>query len=347
MPVRPSVRLGRLLAAGALILSGAGCIHVEGRSSSRMRQDLLDSFLFKSADVFYPEGRLPAPGEYPRLGPSQARDVEKTYVAVLEAVQRAHERHRDRLFATVGHPLGSASRIRARITNTGQANARLESNGDLSVDVRIAQAIYRATLIAGLQDRSLTGAAFMSGETGPRSEDDLLREFLEMKKTVQETHGRTTLGDLTSGADLDSPFSRMTKLSFKSAGIEQHYVSQMYFVMAHEVGHQVLGHIDRLRSGGRLSCEEAREMEAEADAYGILLYALETPQESLPLMGSSSGFDDFFAYAYDLSGFASSAVACDHPDPESRRQFLEQFDRSVRNAQAKAFWNEVYKRASK
>jgi hypothetical protein len=175
------------------------------------------------------------------------------------------------------------------------------------------------------------------------SEADVIREFLEVKQTVESTKGRTMVGDVFDGITddmFDSSWFTMADMAQASMSVEEHYYPPMTFLLAHEYGHGVLGHLEAMPNMDEDDCEAFHYMESEADAYAILLqmYHIRETNPDVFAFGlwdseleNALGYNDFFKYTFDLSGFTTEGVAaCSHPDPEERRKEIADFYRELR-----------------
>ncbi len=298
------------------------------------------SFIFTSADMFYPNGVPDDPDALPELNRRQVKQIADVLEVFLEAIKRAHSNHHEQLSHLFQRDVEESFDAKLVLLNEGAPISQIDPSGTITIDVKIAQAFYRTALITGLTDTSVGGANFMSRRFSGNdtTEADVIREFLEIKETVESTKGRTIIGDIFDEIrrdDFEGSWFTMADMAQASSAVERHYFPPMTFLLAHEYGHGVLGHLEAMPDIGEDECEVFHEMESEADAYAILVQMLHIRETNpgafaFPLLPSgvldSLGFRDFFEYTFELSGFTTEGVAaCSHPDPEDRRKNLEKF----------------------
>jgi hypothetical protein len=346
-------RLPVVVALVGILGVAEGCITVSGTSSGEMKRAVLNSFLFRQADVFYPNGVPEDPASvHPDLPPAQVERIRDDYERVLDTLRAHHARRVETLARLFDAPLSPVLRASMTVTNTGEPVAQIQSNGVLSLDVRVAQAIFRTALLTGFRERdgfALGGVRRLPapGAEGTRSEQDLIRSFLEYKRRVEAAPAHTAFGDAFSGLgtlfsdrDLndDRPLSDwhgMVDLATMSSRVERRYLGTLFFLLGHELGHIALRH----HVVAEPSCEVLQRQEMEADVYGAALVSDATRSEALVpdiFFGSiSQGYEDFFTHTYELSGFGRVATGerCGYPDPAARRQAVETVVRRVRERQ--------------
>lgn len=345
-----------LSAAALLPLVLAACITIEGQSSGQMKKNLQNSFLFQSTDIFYPEGVPDDPEQLPRLEDRQTKKVNAILKRLLEGIKQLHARQHTRMAAIFERPLASEIEAALVLMNTGQPIAFIDPRGDVHLDIKVVQAFYRTALVAGLQDNSLFGPGFMAhgDPSPPRDERELIAAFLEVKERVQSTEGRTVLGDLTEAMgddDFSGSWFTMTELAMTSTAVERHYFGPMQFLLAHEFAHGVLGHLEARRHIDDRDCKALHAMETEADFYALMLLYFHVIEQgggaaaAFPDffgMRASFGFDDFFTYTYDFSGFSREGDAlCSHPDPEDRLARIETLYHALQEGTANAVWERL------
>jgi hypothetical protein len=297
--------------------------------------------------MFYPEGVPEDPDALPQLNRKQVRDIADVLEGFVEGIKKAHSNHHGELSKLFQRELEGNFDTNLVLLNTGRPFAQIEPGGSITVDVRVAQAFYRTALISGLTDTSLGGGNFMSERFSgdePR-EAEIIREFLEIKDTVEATRGRSMFGDMVEGIsddDFEGSWFTMADMAQASSAVEEHYFPPMTFLLAHEFGHGVLGHLEvipDLNEDDEDDCEIFQYMESEADLYAMLLQILHINETNPGAFAfgawfseaeNNLGYQDFFKYTFKLSGFSTEGMAaCSHPDPEQRRRDLEYAYREV------------------
>ncbi|WP_020683953.1 ImmA/IrrE family metallo-endopeptidase [Marinobacterium rhizophilum] len=339
-----ALRVTAMIGLLASTLGLAACITVEGQSSGEMKKAMQDSFIFRSADMFYPDGVPDDLDALPELKRKQVKQIQEVLEIFLAGVQKANTEQHEDLSQLFQRDVKENFDAWLVLLNEGQPISQIDPSGEITIDVKIAQAFYRTALIAGLTDSSVGGGNFMSRRFAgdDTTEADIIREFLEIKETVDNTRGQTMIGDVFEGLsddDMDGSWFTMTDMASDSTAVEEHYFPPMTFLLAHEYGHAVLGHLDAMRGMDDDDCEEFHNMESEADLYAMLVQILHIRKNNpgafaFPLWSAkienSLGYQDFFKYTFNLSGFTTEGVAaCSHPDPEERRQNLEDLYREI------------------
>ena len=348
----PSSRKRTLLFAlvAGVSLFASACISVEGPTSGDMKKSMVRSFLFESADVFYPGGVLSEPGTLPSLGRAQVREIQTSFDSIAQQLQAEHKTSKSALEELFRRPLPNEVKTRVAILNTGTPIARIGAQGNIDVDAKVAQALFRTALVAGLNKGSLLTGARGRGSSSPQTEAESIAEFLQFKKDVESADGNTFVGDMFSVLrDKDkASWFKMTELAAVSRNVELHYFGPIRFMLAHETGHVALGHYDRLRNTADNDCEALKDMETEADAYATVLLSLQLARGGAMNFGgfggdmlgfdALTGYEDFFKLTYEMAGFEHAGVAadCSHPPVAKRladaRELHEAVQQSVDTA---------------
>lgn len=126
---------------------------IEGESSGKQRDKMLKSFLFKSTDMFYPNGVPEDPNEiYPILKEKQLKAMAKSMKVWLKSIQKQHTKRHAVLSDYLQTSLPKKIPSRIFITNKHNPLAHVESNGDITIDVMVIQAMFRASLLRGLRE---------------------------------------------------------------------------------------------------------------------------------------------------------------------------------------------------
>ncbi len=334
LPHTPRLHIRKLmlaLAAGAALLASA-CISVEGQSSGEMKQSMVRSFLFQSADVFYPGGVLGEPGTLPTLGRAQIGEIQTSFESISQTLQAEHKTSKAALEQLFRRSLPNEIKTRVAIVNTGTPIARIGAQGNIDVDAKVAQALFRTALVAGLRKGSFMSVTRGRSDSTPKTETESIAEFLKFKHDVESAQGKSMVGDMVSALrdDENGSWFKMVDLAEVSRNVELHYFGPIRFMLAHEMGHVALGHYDRLRTTADNDCAALKAMETEADAYATMLLSLQLARGGAMSFGgfggdmfgfdALTGYEDFFKLTYEMAGFERAGVAadCSHPPAAER-----------------------------
>lgn len=343
-----------------VLLLGSSCyFRSEGQSPRQIKSELKDSFLIRSAHIFYPSGPPDDPADLPVLTGAQTREIRRGFEDVASAIKKMHAAHVDALSRLFGRPLARDIHIQITITSEPGAVARIESEGTLFINARVAQAFYRTAVVAGIgaahqQQSALRDLGADRAGAEPPTERALLQEFFALVKRVDAIEDSTLVGALWKARhddDMTGGWFEAVDVQLVSVAIGNHYLGPILFALGHEIGHQVLGHFRRPRLA-QDDCAGFDALELEADAYAVALYALAT--SNLAMFGgildldAQSGFADFFRYTYELSGFSAvKPQGCHYPDPADRRTRADALYGQIRNGQIEAAWQQAISRASR
>jgi hypothetical protein len=315
------------------------CALAHAQSSRKLKESILKSWLFQSADLFYPHGAPGGDSPYPRLAARELAEVEETAQGHLRVISRLHEKDVSLLRELIGSSVPSRVKGLVLLQNNGEPVARsvVNNKGQLEVllDVRVLQANFVSSLVAVAKSPSW----FTEFDGRPRplnatSDGELIAEFLKFKADVAAAPAanafgdlRDTLGSLRSHEFKETRALGLVKFAVQAQPIHNNYLGTLLFLMGHEVGHFILGHH---RSGCAADrCEAFAAQEEDADAYAtILLTRAYSPfgsmSSSIPLVATSDliGMDTFFNHAYERIGFKeqrTQACPCAYPPLSERK----------------------------
>ena len=343
--------MGSLL---ALVVAGTltACVtmQVEGTSSAEMKRQMQGSFLFASADLFYPQGLPADPATLPDLGPAQIAELQKQVSAMLGSLRQANTRFAPALTDLFDTPVAAEPAVRVMVVNTGRPLARIAGNGEISLDAKVIQAMFRAALVATFETEimlprikaGVPNAAAGVGDT--EGQRVAVREMLALKARVGELEGRSAVREAFADTDLRSAgedgtgWFAMRSLLQRSEVALRSYTAQQIFLLGHELGHSVLGHHEL---GAGLDCEALQGVERDADLYAAFMLAIATPDDAVQdlfgMFGRSlgEGLETMFEHTYEFAGFAAPGVAarCPPPDPAERKRIVREGYDAVRSAQ--------------
>jgi TPR repeat protein len=314
-------------------ISAAQFFHEQGKSSGDMKNALLNSFLFKATDVFYPLGTRQA-SDFPQISESGLNFLQTGLQETLKSVVDLHARNADAIAQLVNRRVPATVQAAVVIDNLNQPIAQgvVNEKGilEIRIDVHVLQATFRGSLLAASKDSRILSLDSTPEEK--KSDDQLIVDFLEFKQQVAQAKAGSVFGDTFHG-DHDR-WSKMVDLADQSNDVQMTYVGTLMFIMAHELGHFALGH--HHHDCDPSHCERFSQDELEADHYaGYLLGALVAPKSSvfemtLPVFSQLldpshqeklTGFGTFFNDSYTRVGFVDpgkSLCNCPYPDPKLR-----------------------------
>jgi hypothetical protein len=344
----------------------AGCItvSVQGESTGQMKRMITESQFYRDAALFYPNGEVGDPEEIPPLKSENLRSLQRDLENTLKLVLRLHKAHREVLSTYFGDTAAELPQATVLVTNRDLPEAQTTSSGEIAIDVRVLQSMLRAALLTAYEleiqlHRVRTGAEFSAHRFSPEEEAIAINTFLSKRMRFDQTPSRSVIGDLTNADPLRPSDSgpldwfEMRDLIKEFSGIAVRYDTQRLFLLAHEVGHIVLGHfgLNPLRVTDRENdpednCSGRRAFERAADIYaGILITWATSPNavdDFLGLFGGTTvnkGYETFFSYAYDYAGFETAdgtRVCVNYPPPAQRLAGIRRFYDNIRNRQIDA-----------
>jgi hypothetical protein len=316
-----------------LILTG--CVSISGGdiSSKKQKKRLQESFLFKSAGLFYPKGMPSDANELPALTDKQVKTLEKQINIFFKAFAVRTETDSVLFAFLFERKMTKFAKVKLVVSDSKQALTRMDPDGYLTMDVKVAQAIFRGSLIEVLGSDNF-------GIKEDTSEMQTLAKFFKTKSSIDKAKGRGVVGDLLHN-DLDGDdddeidWFDMTEITIQSQKVQAMYLVTFGFVFAHELGHGRLGHLARLDEiKSDTTCKLLRQSELEADLYGALSARILAAEFAAQLSIGFHGFafwdlaesQVFLNQSYTMAGFSSAGAGCFHPDVQERVALLKRMD---------------------
>jgi hypothetical protein len=359
------VLLTALVWLSALLLVGCISVSIEGESTGQIKKKIVKSQFYKDAALFYPGEEVGDPRARPPITRDNLGSLQRDLENSLELVLRLHEAHRATLANYFGDAAAGLPRANVVVTDNDLPEAQTTASGEIIIDVRVLQSMLRAALLTAYEVEVLlyrlrTEADAPAHGFSPEEEAIALDAFLSKRARFDQTPGRSVIGDLMDSEPQQASGSgpldwfEMRDVTREFGGIAVRYDTQQFFLLAHEVGHIVLGHFgpdpfivtDREHDPGDDDCSERRAMERAADVYAAILITWATSANAvddfLGVFGGtkvSAGFETFFSYAYDYAGFngAGSAPACvNYPPPAQRQAVIQRIYDQIREVQSDA-----------
>lgn len=345
------------------LLQVSGCItvSVQGESTGQMKKKVLESHFFKDAALFYPDEKLGDPEEIPPLKSKNILSLQHDLEDTLKDIFRFHKTHQQTLRSIFRDAVEGVPQATVIVTNNDLPEAQTTSSGEITIDVRVIQSMLRAALLNTYKvevqlHRINTNSEISAHNFSPEEEKIAINTFLSKRSRFNKTPSRSLIGDLMKTDPLTPSSSgsydwfEMNKLIEEFDDIALRYEVQRYFLLAHEVGHLVLGHFgpapflltDKERDPED-DCAERRALERAADVYAGTLITLATHDYAMKdILGLfsrskiSDGFDTFFSYAYDYAGFKNtdgSQSCINYPPPEQRQTAVQLMYDEIRKGQ--------------
>lgn len=306
----------------------AGCANqtFKGAWTYETKQNILDSYTFLSARLFLPPDAPVSLAALPATpDPATTRRLRARLQELLDEIALRHAASHARLSTAMQQVLLPEICVRLVLTATGQPLAHVEANGDLTIDLRVLQAMFRAAVMTGVPEQGwwtygeydLSGIAPLS----PVAEAERIAEFQDFRSQVERETGYCAVGDLLTGLFWGGWEDNAERVAL----FEQRLLGGLLFLLAHEVGHLVLGHFRDTRPVGDEAVFHATEL--QADRYAATLLGDARGSEWTfgrmhRVTRTMAGFDLFFRTAYSLAGFEGVAGngRFRHPEPQARRE---------------------------
>jgi hypothetical protein len=243
-----------------------------------------------------------------------------------------------------------------KLENTGGVTAYVDREGQITVDLRILQALFRGSLLENFKEKSSTKNFLTFGPTflpepfdatylpsnATLDQQNAIRVVYEQVKEIEKIEGESHLGELfNDDSGLSSGWFSLQEITDYSNILQIQYIGTLLFLLTHEQGHIALQHYSRLQQlehqaeeGLSMTnedfCKWSEYFETEADIYAfILLSPLVGGNKSRgPLvdqtMNHITGYRNFFQYGYSLSEFSDKkGVNCSYPTNEQRYELVQ------------------------
>ena len=361
-------RMTMLASVTVACLALSACVTVEGESSGQMKDRLTESYLYKSVKRFYPDGVPSDPATvYPQLNKRQMQAIEQELQQFSDALAQQHLTRRQRMETALHEPVQPTIQVRFKVERTGNPTVYSPDQGQVVIDIRVLQAVFRGALLSSLGERRGAGPLtlpsddarqVMAPDLQTERQRQAIQKAVDFAQQVDDTRGRSAVGDifsiLSDDDKLDSPWFRMADVSMQSQSLQITYLGAVLFLVAHEVGHTALNHhqrhaalLERTKASERTDdsafCGARRRYELEADAYALLLLSPYLDQSvGSPLMASMlgldrmAGYDNYFRYGYPLTGFATD-TGCSYPSSADRWDALDVLEQQLQESSGQAW----------
>jgi hypothetical protein len=334
-----------------------------------MKKEILNSYLFKAADRFYPNAdEISSVDKFPKLNDKQVKEIEQEMASFLKIIQNLHSKeydHINNIFAGQVRPKASAT---IRITSRNVPICQVASdNKTIELDVKIAQALFRGALLDYIdntdhffRDDFLKVSDIKKDD--PDREQKIIKTLMKKKAEIEQASTHTIVGDMADMVSSDrfdeSSWSKLAGVSLSSMSLMNRYQGSALFMIAHEYGHIVLHHRERLRKAREerpkeehtdmSECQLRVRMELEADAYAVVLLTKLAGPIRMEIGGIDkiTGYENFFRYVYHLGGFPEEEDrqhGCSYPDLNERLRQAESIEEAIWQKNEDAMWEAINK----
>jgi len=284
-------------------------VHIN--SSAEEKREILKSFLFEILNDLYPHGA----SSKSQPSDKRLRKIETDYQSELDTDVDVAKRYASSVRAYFAQELELQNIPTLKISRTGIATAQTDSR-HITIDVEL----LKVNLAAGVSDAKVLTVT-------PADRDKLISDLFELKKSIKSAPS----GHWTVQLDDENDENSLLNLEDKMTHFRDAYSQAVSFVIGHELGHKILGHLNR-----GCECSKTVEHELSADRFAMFIIGLHEGEviqklrrENFPANPSdTSPSGVFFERSYRLAGFEGvSGCGCEYPAVAERiRVANEPFD---------------------
>lgn len=304
------------------------------------------SFFGRSTAIFYPNGVPEKMAELPSLSPKQWAEIQNDLDLEGKQLLRTLDTNHEVIQTAMQHDVTQVVDQKFMLETQGAPIAKLNKGGEIHIDVKVIQAIFRGILMSSLDISPTLDAA--SNEEQRNALAKLIsarQEFLSASPSPTVSFASNVVHSAQDGTGgfemvlnaIGARFDQVDAMR-RSEEASMRYDDALAFIIAHELGHRALNHYARLNAG-----EKQAALELEADRFGALLVALTRNASVRPNNGypfqlpnmapaddgwwcftdinyTPQGHRSFFDFGYSFAGFdsLSGVNSDDYPTVESR-----------------------------
>lgn len=266
-------------------------IHID--SSAETKRKLLDSRFFQLLHFLYPDGMT---------NTHFSSQLRKTYQQQLNESVLLAQKYKP----AFAHYFSQDPQFERIPTLKLIAESSPSANIDRS-HINVTIALLRDNLAAGVTDANVIYA--------PSSRDELISDLFRLEKQIKVTEA----GKWTFLIDNDTHRDKLEDLLDAFNDVEGGYQEATTFMLYHELGHKVLGHLDSPRT-----CAVVPDEELAADKFAMYLMGIELGERwakrsspnSVPrfscIAAEPEATNLFLERSYRLAGFEQSG-GCQYP----------------------------------
>ena len=256
-------------------ISLSGCVTSAGLTATDMKEELQGSFLYKSATAFRSDDSRDPFDVTARIAEANKRMIRDEFDSIVRALTQRIEQHRTPLSRVFPAIRGQPRAPKVWMSDRGLDAPFINANNEIFVDIRVARLMYRDAVLSSMRSTGLGTTAFMANDRDPKCATNqpdaaLLECFLAMKLRVDRLKnqgslglGFSILGSVFSDEnkfDFDnSPWFVAADLTLSSIDLQTRYYGVLLFVVAHEIAHVMLGHIDPANAGQLLTLDARKK----------------------------------------------------------------------------------------
>lgn len=306
----------------------SGCVENSsfiGDCTAETKAKIQNSLMFISADVFLPAGE---PVNFEKLPDKKLRSLHSRLQEILTQICERHNLRHEKISIYISLPLRQNIESRLILTNTGKPLIHVEVNGDVVLDLRVLQALYRSALITGLEGVAIDEVEVKAKE---KPEHERIEEFVRFKNKVENTSAFPKWLD-TVDFIIDALFlnsmsewtcSQWDDFASTAAVIDERYSGTILFLFAHEIGHLSIGHLDAPPTEEDPNWLTRIELQADRYAATILNDAylgenIFAGQEKVTFI--MSGYELYFQLAEKMVGFHEDSTVEGRLYPTSKQR---------------------------
>ena len=323
------------------------------RPSSRMSLNEMKTYIrsltiFKLSHIFYPDDSVKTTSSLPILNDAQTKEIEAYLQALLDslAAQNDNLQNYREINTTYNRRLKRYEKLKIIVKDFNSPIAKTDVGNVFTIDIKVIQSIFRASLKFALSPGSDLGLYFseINKSSLPTDTTELnqLQYFFDTKRKIEAVRKKGELRTIVaSSLGGSGDFASLIELYFLSRRFQITFDFIMSFVLGHELGHVVLGHLDSLNTiRADATCRKFRKSEFEADIYATLiqLYFINHNESDADLQANfifgGLKYEDLFeqepflSIAYNLAGFIDKDAnsGCLYPSFEERIQVIKKFN---------------------
>ena len=312
----------------------AACVTVSGTSGRQFKNASLSSSLIELSDWFYP-------GDRPQTVDGVVRSLSPGAVATLQTdlrtrtagLVRSYPMLREFLSVELGVTLPASMPLDLEIERAAAKTAEIRSDQTIYIDLEVLQAFFRTSVVD-----MTTEALSRSAPAIDEDDDAIVQRFLEFKRRLRNSKGRTIIGDVFAD---DNDWFDQIEMNEAMAKATSRYYGVLLFTIAHEMGHYALGHLNETCDADQ--CMRFATRELAADRFATSMISVLIPRqpgfaaafEDTLNLDELRGYEPFFKIGYRLARFSNvSACSCEYPSPDERGRLAK--------TEAERTWNRLY-----
>jgi hypothetical protein len=349
----------RTLGSGSvLVMLLAGCVTTSGQSPTEIKEELQSTFLYQSAAAFRSDDARDPFNVDARIAEPNKRLIREEFDRIVGVLQREIERQRAPLSQVFPAMRDRPRAAKVLMSDRGLEAPFINASNEIFIDIRVARLMYRDAVLASMKSTRVgidtVMASERSAQCAPSQPDAILLEcFLALKTRVDRLKNQSSMGmgfsmmrSLLSDNnkfDFDNePWFVAADLKMSSVDLQTRYQGVLLFVVAHEIAHVMLGHVDPANRALWATPQARKQAELDADAFAVTLLSLATVPGMFfgHLDNLAVGFESFFSATYGNARWQEGG-GDSHPSRDLRLQRVRSLHEHLRNTQHEQFWTQL------